>query len=117
MWKFTSHLPGAVARIDIVVLMFVCGRSRESILSFSCLYVVRLFIFILSTVRVKNLKLKKEFKYTLVSEKEQDLKEMKISVSSPVGKGLLGKEVGDVVEIQVPAGILEFEILEITREL
>ena len=73
-------------------------------------------VYILSTVRVKNLKLKKEFKYTLVSEKEQNLKENKISVDSPVGKGFLGKEVGDIVEIKVPAGTMEFEILEITRE-
>lgn len=73
-------------------------------------------VYILSTVRVKNMKLKKEFKYTLVSEKEQNLRENKISVASPVGKGLLGGVVGDVVEIKVPAGVLEFEILEITRE-
>ena len=73
-------------------------------------------VYILSTVRVKNLAMKKEFKYTLVSEKEQNLRENKISVASPVGKGFLGKEVGDVVEIKVPAGVMKFEILEITRE-
>ena len=73
-------------------------------------------VYILSTVRVKNIKLKKEFKYTLVSEKEQNLRENRISVASPVGKGFLGKVVGDIVDIKVPAGVMQFEILEITRE-
>jgi len=57
----------------------------------------------------------KEFTYTIVSQEEADLKEMKISVASPIGKGLLGKSVGDVAEIQVPAGKMEFEVLEISR--
>ena len=70
---------------------------------------------VLSTVKVKNLKLKKEFSYTLVSEEEADLEAMKISVDSPIGKGLLGKKIGDVAKIEVPAGILEFKILDITR--
>lgn len=70
---------------------------------------------ILSTVKVKNLNVNKEMAYTLVSEEEADLKKMKISVSSPIGKGLLGRKVGDVVEINVPAGVLKLEILEITR--
>lgn len=71
---------------------------------------------VLSTVRMMNLKVNKEVKYTLVSESEQDLKAKKISVDSPIGKGLLGKVVGDVAEIEVPAGKLKFEILEITIE-
>ena len=54
--------------------------------------------------------------YTLVAESEADLKAGKISVTSPIGKGLLGKEVGDIAEISVPNGILKLEILEITRE-
>lgn len=70
---------------------------------------------ILSTVRVRNLALKKEFTYTLVAEKEADLKLGKISVDSPIGKGLLGKSVGDVAEIIVPSGVLKLEILQITR--
>ena len=70
---------------------------------------------ILSKVKVLNKKLKKEFTYTLVSEKEADLKAGKISVKSPIGKGLLGKEVGDIAAIEVPNGIMEFEILEISR--
>ena len=53
--------------------------------------------------------------YTLVSEEEADLKKGRISVGSPIGKGLLGKKVGDSTEIKVPAGTLEFEVLEIGR--
>ena len=53
--------------------------------------------------------------YTLVPEKEADIKNHKISVTSPIAKGLLGKSVGDQVEIQVPAGKVMFEIIEITR--
>ena len=71
--------------------------------------------YILSTVKVKNLKMKKTFTYTLVAEEEADLKAGKISVKSPVGKGILGKEVGDLIEIDVPAGKLQFELLEISR--
>ena len=70
---------------------------------------------ILSTVTVKNLNNKATMKYKLVSEEEANLKEMKISVSSPIGKGLLGKSVGEVAEIQVPAGLLKLEIVEISR--
>jgi len=72
-------------------------------------------VMILSKVKVLNKKMKKEFTYTIVSQEEADLKEMKISVASPIGKGLLGKSVGDVAEIQVPAGKMEFEIKEISR--
>ena len=70
---------------------------------------------ILSTVRLKNLVMKKQMSYTLVAENEADLKAGKISVESPIGKGLLGKKVGDVAEISVPNGTLKLEILEITR--
>lgn len=71
--------------------------------------------YILSTVRVRNLKMGAEQTYTLVSAHEANLAEGKISVTSPIGKGLLGKEVGDVVEIKVPAGSVKLEILEISR--
>lgn len=70
---------------------------------------------ILSKVKVKNHKVNREFDYTLVSEKEADIKVGKISVQSPIGKGLLGKKVGDIVEIEVPNGTMKFEILEISR--
>ena len=68
---------------------------------------------VLSKVKIKNLKRGIEVTYQLVSEAEADLKDKKISVSSPIGKGLLGKAVGDIAEIQTPAGTMEFEILEI----
>ncbi|MEL7530560.1 MAG: transcription elongation factor GreA [Bacteroidota bacterium] len=71
--------------------------------------------YILSTVKLKNLKMKKVFTYTLVSEEEADIKTNRISVKSPVGKAVLGKAVGDIVSIDVPAGKLEFELLEISR--
>jgi transcription elongation factor GreA len=71
--------------------------------------------YILSTVRVKNHKFGTEQHFTLVSEQEADLSQNKISITSPIGKGLLGREVGDVIEIKVPAGKVKLEILEITR--
>ncbi len=72
-------------------------------------------VLVLSTVKLQNKNNGTEIKYTLVAESEADLKQGKISVSSPIGKGLLGKKVGDTAEIKVPNGTLEFEILEITR--
>jgi len=70
-------------------------------------------VVVLSKVRMKNLKVNKEITYQLVSQSEADLKQKKISVSSPIGEGLLGKAVGEVAEIQTPGGIIKFEILEI----
>jgi len=72
-------------------------------------------VLILSIVTVKNLKNNKKLTFTLVPENEADLKKNKISVSSPIAQGLLGKSVGDVAEISIPAGKIEFEILEISR--
>ncbi len=69
---------------------------------------------ILTTVRIKNLKNNAEMKYTLVAENEADLKSGKISIDSPIGKGLVGKRVGDKVEVTVPAGIIPFEVMEIS---
>ncbi|CAI8273051.1 MAG: Transcription elongation factor GreA [Bacteroidetes bacterium MED-G17] len=69
---------------------------------------------ILSTVKCMNLKIKKEVSFTIVSEKEANIKQNKISSSSPIGKSLLGKKVGNKVEVRVPAGIINFEILEIS---
>ena len=73
-------------------------------------------VLVLSTVKLKNQGNGMEMKYTLVAESEADLKSGKISVNSPIGKGLLGKKVGDTAEITVPNGAIKFEILEITRE-
>lgn len=70
---------------------------------------------VLSTVKIRNQANKMEMKYTLVAESEADLKSGKISVTSPIGKGLLGKSVGEIAEVNVPNGTLKFEILEITR--
>ncbi|HNQ82531.1 MAG TPA: transcription elongation factor GreA [Bacteroidales bacterium] len=72
-------------------------------------------ILILSTVKLSNLKNGAVMSYTIVPESEANLKAGKISVSSPIAKGLLGKTVGDKVEIDVPAGKLNFEIIEISR--
>ena len=73
-------------------------------------------VMVLSTVKIKNIATKAEVKYTLVSESESDLKSGKISINSPIGKGLVGKKVGDTAEIQVPAGKMTFEIVDITME-
>ncbi len=73
-------------------------------------------VLVLSNVKIKNQTNGMEMKYTLVAESEADLKTGKISVTSPIGRGLLGKKVGEVAEITVPNGVLKFEILEITRE-
>ena len=69
---------------------------------------------VFTTFKLHDTKFKKDIKYTLVSEKEADIKTGKISVTSPIGKGLLGKTVGETVKITVPAGVIEFKILEIT---
>ncbi|WP_333693158.1 transcription elongation factor GreA [Flavobacterium sp.] len=73
-------------------------------------------VLVLSNVKIKNQANGMEMKYTLVAESEADLKAGKISVTSPIGKGLLGKSVGDIAEITVPNGVLKFEVLEITRD-
>ncbi|MEO5776076.1 MAG: transcription elongation factor GreA [Flavobacterium sp.] len=73
-------------------------------------------VLVLSNVKIKNQANGMELKYTLVAESEADLKSGKISVTSPIGKGLLGKSVGQVAEITVPNGKLNFEVLEISRD-
>jgi transcription elongation factor GreA len=73
-------------------------------------------VLVLSHVKIKNQANGMELKYTLVAESEADLKAGKISVTSPIGKGLLGKSVGEVAEITVPNGILKFEVLEVSRD-
>ena len=69
-----------------------------------------------STVTIKNQTNGAVMKYKLVAQSEADLKTGKISVDSPIGKGLLGKKVGDIAEISVPSGIIKFDIVEITRD-
>lgn len=71
-------------------------------------------VVLLSKVEVKNLKLNKTFSYQIVAGPEADLSQNKLSVDSPIGKGLLGKKPGDIAAIQVPAGIVEFEVISIS---
>ena len=72
-------------------------------------------VFILSTVKIKNIKNSMQMNYTLVAENEADIRAGKISVDSPIGKGLLGKEVGEISDINTPAGVMKFEIISIKR--
>ena len=69
---------------------------------------------ILNTVRVKNLANKQEITYTLVSENEANIREGKLAINTPIGKGLLGKKIGEVAEINVPAGLMRFEVVSIS---
>ena len=72
-------------------------------------------VLLYSTVKIKNTKSGMTMTYAIVPEKEANFKEGKLSINSPIGQGLLGKQVGEIAEIQVPAGKVQFEILEITR--
>jgi transcription elongation factor GreA len=72
-------------------------------------------IFILSTAKIKNVKTNQEMVLTIVAENEADLKAKKISIESPFGKGLLGKSVGDIADVVTPNGVLQFEVIEISR--
>jgi transcription elongation factor GreA len=72
-------------------------------------------VFILSKVKIKNKANGASMSYMLVPENEANLKEGKISVDSPIAKGLLGKKVGEVVDVKVPSGMVKFEIVEISR--
>ncbi len=71
---------------------------------------------ILSTVQLRNVKTGSEMTYTIVSEREANLKENKISIATPIAQGLLGKKVGDVASITIPHGVIELEVLKITVE-
>jgi transcription elongation factor GreA len=72
-------------------------------------------ILVLSKVKIKNLMNNMELEYQLVAESEANLREGKISVNSPIGKGLLGKTKGDIAEISIPNGVIKFEIISISR--
>jgi len=100
-----GHLELKIAKLEGVV-----GNAR--ILDNSQLDTSK--VGILSTVKIKNVKNGMTVSYTLVSEEEADLKAGKISLASPFGKGLVGKKIGDIADIQAPAGTLQFEILDIT---
>jgi len=68
-----------------------------------------------SIVKIKNISNNTEITYTLVAENEADLKQGKISINSPIGKALLGKKVGDLAEVDIPAGLIKFELLSVNR--
>jgi transcription elongation factor GreA len=72
-------------------------------------------VFILSNVKIRNLSNKMEMEYKIVAENEADIKLKKISIDSPIGKGLLGKSIGDIADVHTPNGIMKFEIIEINR--
>jgi len=101
-----SHLEFKIAKLKNVV-------SNARILDESQLDTSKILIH--SKVKIKNATNGMEFSYTLVADSESDIKNGKLSVGSPIGKGLLGKKVGDLAEIQVPNGIMTFEIVEISR--
>ena len=72
-------------------------------------------VFILTKVRIKNISNGIEMQYTIVAENEADLKAKKISIDSPIGKGLLGKKLGEIADVTTPNGIIQFEIMDISR--
>ena len=72
-------------------------------------------VYILSKVKIKNAANGMEMEYTLVAENEADLKARKISIEPPIGKGLLGKSVGEIADVETPNGIIKFEVVEISR--
>jgi transcription elongation factor GreA len=72
-------------------------------------------VFILSRVKIRNISNNLEMEYTIVAENEADLKAKKISIDSPIGKGLLGKKIGDVADVTTPNGVIKFEVIDISR--
>ena len=101
-----SHLEFKIAKLKNVV-------ANARILDESQLDLSKILIH--SVVKLRNTANKMEFTYTLVADSETDIKNGKLSVNSPIGKGLLGLKVGEIAEVQVPNGIMKFEILEISR--
>ncbi|VAW27577.1 Transcription elongation factor GreA [hydrothermal vent metagenome] len=99
-----GHLEAKIAMLETAV-----GNARE--IDESSIDTSK--VSILSKVKIKNLKMGATFTYTLVAEEEADIKLNKISVKSPIGKGLLGKKPGEKVDIQTPGGKMTFEIIEI----
>ena len=101
-----SHLELKIAKLKEVV-------SNARIIDESLLDTSKILIH--SIVKIKNTANNMEFTYTLVADSETNIKEGKLAVNSPIGRGLLGKKLGDITEIQVPNGVMNFEILEISR--
>ncbi|WP_088323828.1 transcription elongation factor GreA [Polaribacter tangerinus] len=101
-----SHLEFKIAKLKNVI-------ANARILDESQLDVSKILIH--SNVVIKNITNNATFKYRLVADSETDVRNGKLSVNSPIGKGLLGKKVGDIAEIEVPSGIMKFEIMEVSR--
>ena len=101
-----SHLEFKIAKLKNVI-------SSARIIDESQLDTSKVLIH--SIVKIKNSANGMEFSYTLVADSETDVRNGKLSVNSPIGKGLLGKEVGDIADIQVPNGIMKFEVVNISR--
>jgi len=101
-----SHLEFKIAKLKNVV-------SNARIIDESQLDISKALIH--SNVKIKNTANGAEFSYRLVADSETDVRNGKLSVNSPIGKGLLGKKVGEIAEVQVPNGIMKFEILEVYR--
>jgi len=101
-----GHLEAKIAKLDDVV-------ANARIIDESQMDNSK--VLILSKVKLKNLANGTQVAYTLVAENEANLKEGKISIDSPIGKGILGKKVGDIADVNVPNGVMKFEILDITR--
>lgn len=89
--------------------------SNARVLDMSTLDTSKITVF--AKVKIKNVKTKKVFSYQLVSELEADIKLKMISVTSPIGKGLLGKKIGDIAEVITPRGVMKFEILDFSFDL
>jgi len=101
-----SHLEFKIAKLKNVI-------ANARILDESQLDTSKVLIH--SIVKIKNTANNMEFSYTLVADSETDVRKGKLSVNSPIGKGLLGKKVGEIAEIKVPNGIMKFEIIDISR--
>lgn len=101
-----SHLETKIAKLKNVI-------ANARVIDESQLDTSKILIH--SKAKIKNVANGMEFNYVLVADSETDVKNGKLSVNSPIGKGLLGKKVGEVAEIKVPSGIMKFEIIEISR--
>jgi len=101
-----QHLELRIAKIEEIL-------SRTQIIDTASLPIDK--VYILSLVKIEDQRTKQIIEYRLVAPEEADFEKNKISVTSPIGKGLLGKKEGEIVKIKVPAGTLEYKILEISR--
>lgn len=104
----------AQAMLELKIAKLMDTISNARVIDESAIDTSKVLIF--NTVRLKNLINDKELVYTIVPENDADIKSGKIPVNSPIAKGLIGKVVGETVDIKIPAGNMSFQILEITRQ-